>query len=108
MIKVLSCTDPEIEESLEVHEDLNVIVAIPRQQSNLRVDISEPVDEPLHMDAESSAQGASRNPPSGTTYDRPRPPRRHEASYQSGSVGGSYRSGTGKFKRYNVPEDYVS
>jgi len=81
VIKVLSCTDPEIESSLDDHKDLNVIVAIPKQQSNLKVDISEPLDETYNMDAESSAQGASRNPPSGTIYDRPRPPRRHNASY---------------------------
>jgi hypothetical protein len=104
VIKVLSCTDPEIENSLEAHEELNVIVAIPRQQ-NLRVDIIDP-EEP-HME-ESSAQGESRRPPSGTTYDRPRPPpRRHETTYQSGPVGGSYRSGTSRFQRINVPEDYI-
>jgi hypothetical protein len=104
VIKVLSCTDPEIENSLEAHEELNVIVAIPRQQ-NLRVDIIDPEDP--HME-ESSAQGESRRPPSGTTYDRPRPPpRRHEATYQSGPVGGSYRSGTSRFQRINVPEDYI-
>ena len=45
-------------------------IAIPRQQ-NLRVDIIDPEDP--HME-ESSAQGESRRPPSGTTYDRPRPP----------------------------------
>ena len=71
VIKVLSLTDPEIEETpvQQEFEDINIVVAIPRE--NLRVDIQDPMDP---HEAESSTQGASRNPPSGTTYDRPRPP----------------------------------
>ena len=115
VIKVLSLTDPEIEESpvQQEFEDINIVVAIPRD--NLRVDIQDPIDvDPTTTDphmAESSAQGAARNPPSGTTYDRPRqsrPTRAHSATYQSAPLGGSYNSGrsTG-FRRYNIPEDYV-
>ena len=108
VIKVLSLTDPEIEEThvQQEFEDINIVVAISRE--NLRVDIQDLMDP---HEAESSAQGASRNPPSGTTYDRPRPSRpfrRHDASYESGPVGGSYRSGrTSGFRRYNIPEDYI-
>jgi len=105
IIKVLSMTDPEIESAPAHYEDLNVVVAIPRypsREENLRVDIRDPEME----EVESSAQGASRNPPSGTTYFRP--PRRHEASYQSGPAAGSYRSGrTSGYRRYIVPEDYI-
>jgi len=106
VIKVLSLTDPEIESTPleQEYEDINIVVAIPRTE-NLRVDISEQMDE-----AESSAQGATRNPPSGTTYDRPRQsrmPRYSETTYQSGPVGGSYQSGkTSGYKKFRVPEEY--
>ena len=109
VIKVLSLTDPEIEEApaYQEFEDINIVVAIPREDNmeNLRVEINDPTDP---ITAESSAQGAARNPPSGTTYSRPNPTRRHEASFQSGPIGGSYRSGrTSGFRRFNIPEDYV-
>jgi hypothetical protein len=105
VIKVLSLTDPEIEETpvQKEYEDINIVVAIPRE-GNIRVDIHDPTE----FEAESSAQGQSRNPPSGTTYDRPRQPRRHSTSYQSGPVGGSYQSGrTSGFRRFRVPEEYT-
>jgi hypothetical protein len=107
VIKVLSLTDPEIETTPQEKEfeDINIVVAIPKEE-NLRVDIHDPSE----FEAESSAQGQSRNPPSGTTYDRPRqsrPSRQHSASYQSGPLGGSYQSGrTYGYKRFRVPEDY--
>ncbi|KAG6764631.1 hypothetical protein POTOM_032110 [Populus tomentosa] len=77
VIKVLSCEDPEIEKAPEVFEELNVIVAIPRYQ-NLNVEIDEDVSDNIDpAQAESSAQG------------------------------GSYRSGTSRFQRVNVPDDYT-
>ncbi|XP_011002914.1 PREDICTED: uncharacterized protein LOC105109797 isoform X2 [Populus euphratica] len=110
VIQVLSCEDPEIEQAHEQHEDLNVLVAIPNPKYNLNVDIEETEDSMNANQAESSAQGASRNPRSGVSYDRPsrpRPTRSHNTTYQSAPLGGSYRSGTGRFQRYNIPEDYA-
>ncbi|KAL3598338.1 hypothetical protein D5086_006256 [Populus alba] len=113
VIKVLSCEDPEIEQAPDQYEDLNILVAIPNpRHQNLNVEIDETYDDNMNpTQAESSAQGASRNPPSGVSYDRPsqrpRPTRSHNTTYQSAPLGGSYRSGTGRFQRYNIPEDYA-
>ncbi|KAG6776217.1 hypothetical protein POTOM_019723 [Populus tomentosa] len=113
VIQVLSCEDPEIEQAPNQYEDLNILVAVPnpRYHQNLHVEIDETVDENMGTtQAETSAAGAARNPTSGVSYDRPsrsRPTRSHSATYQSAPVGGSYRSGTGRFQRYNIPEDYM-